>query len=57
MYNVVMADNEHMQCMEVWGGSQLTARGVEMGGVNAWVYSKPYAGRSGVGMFIMRLVV
>lgn len=31
-----------MQCMEVWGGSQLTARDVEMGGLNVWVYSKPY---------------
>jgi sigma-B regulation protein RsbU (phosphoserine phosphatase) len=31
-----------MQCMEVWGGSQLTSRGVEMGGLDAWVYSKPY---------------
>jgi serine phosphatase RsbU (regulator of sigma subunit) len=30
--------------MEVWGGSQLTARGVEFGGLDAWVYSKPYAG-------------
>jgi hypothetical protein len=39
-----MPDNQHMQCMEVWGGSQLTARGVEMGGIDAWVYSKPYAG-------------
>jgi sigma-B regulation protein RsbU (phosphoserine phosphatase) len=28
--------------MEVWGGSQLTARGVEMGGLDAWVYSKPH---------------
>jgi phosphoserine phosphatase RsbU/P len=28
--------------MEVWGGSQLTARGVAMGGLDAWVYSKPY---------------
>jgi phosphoserine phosphatase RsbU/P len=34
--------NQHMQCMEVWGGSQLTARGVEFGGLDAWVYSKPY---------------
>ncbi len=33
---------EHMQCMEVWGGSQLTSRGVEFGGLDAWVYSKPY---------------
>src|ERR1700676_1074026 len=32
-----------MQCMEVWGGSQLTAAGVEFGGLDAWVYSKPYA--------------
>jgi len=31
-----------MQCMEVWGGSQLTARGVTFGGLDAWVYSKPY---------------
>jgi serine phosphatase RsbU (regulator of sigma subunit) len=30
--------------MEVWGGSQLTARGVEFGGLEAWVYSKPYGG-------------
>jgi len=35
---------ERMQCMEVWGGSQLTARGVELGGLDAWVYSKPYGG-------------
>jgi phosphoserine phosphatase RsbU/P len=33
---------EHMQCMEVWGGSQLTARTVELGGLDAWVYSRPY---------------
>jgi sigma-B regulation protein RsbU (phosphoserine phosphatase) len=33
---------QHMQCMEVWGGSQLTERGVEFGGLDAWVYSKPY---------------
>src|SRR5579863_9144736 len=33
---------QHMQCMEVWGGSQLTSRAVEFGGLNVWVYSKPY---------------
>ena len=33
-----------MRCMEVWGGSQLTDRGVEFGGLDAWVYSKPYGG-------------
>jgi phosphoserine phosphatase RsbU/P len=31
-----------MTCMEVWGDSQLTARGLEMGGLDAWVYSKPF---------------
>src|ERR1700675_723209 len=33
---------QQMTCMEVWGGSQLTTRGVEMGGLDAWVYSKPH---------------
>jgi sigma-B regulation protein RsbU (phosphoserine phosphatase) len=33
---------QQMQCMEVWGGSQLTTRGVEFGGLDAWVYSKPH---------------
>ena len=33
---------QRMQCMEVWGGSQLTAAGVAFGGLDAWVYSKPY---------------
>src|SRR5579862_1080164 len=33
---------QHMQCMEVWGGSQLTSRAVEFGGLDAWVYSKPF---------------
>src|SRR5258708_20208610 len=35
---------QHMQCMEVWSGSQMTARGVAFGGLDAWVYSKPYGG-------------
>ena len=38
----VSAEPAHMQCMEVWGGSQLTARCVEFGGLDTWVYSKPY---------------
>ena len=33
---------QHMQCMEVCGGSQLTTRGVVFGGLDAWVYSKPH---------------
>jgi phosphoserine phosphatase RsbU/P len=28
--------------MEVWGDSQLTERGIEMGGLDAWVFSKPF---------------
>src|SRR5580692_6613448 len=36
------AAQQQMTCMEVWGGSQLTTRGVEMGGLDAWVYSKPF---------------
>jgi serine phosphatase RsbU (regulator of sigma subunit) len=31
-----------MQCMEVWGGSQLTSQGVELSGLDVWVYSKPF---------------
>jgi hypothetical protein len=38
---------QHMQCMEVWGGSQLTSRCVEFGGLDAWVYSKPLASARG----------
>jgi sigma-B regulation protein RsbU (phosphoserine phosphatase) len=39
---VIEQPSQQMQCMEVWGGSQLTARGVEFGGLDAWVYSKPH---------------
>ncbi len=35
---------ERMQCMEVWGGSQLTSQRVAFGGLDAWVYSKPFDG-------------
>jgi len=43
-YNVAVSvqATQHMQCMEVWGGSQLTSNTVELGGLEAWVYSKPY---------------
>jgi sigma-B regulation protein RsbU (phosphoserine phosphatase) len=43
-YNAIVSlqPAQHMQCMEVWGGSQLTSSGVEMGGLDAWVYSKPH---------------
>ncbi len=36
------APSQKMQCMEVWGGSQLTSQGMEFGGLDAWVYSKPF---------------
>jgi serine phosphatase RsbU (regulator of sigma subunit) len=43
-YNAAVSEqpSQQMQCMEVWSGSQLTARGVAFGGLDAWVYSKPY---------------
>lgn len=43
-YNAFMTDSptQHMQCMEVWGGSQLTSDGVELAGLDVWVYSKPF---------------
>jgi len=36
------APQQHMTCMEVWGGNQFTTQGVEFGGLDTWVYSKPY---------------
>src|SRR5580693_4863735 len=33
---------QHMACMEVWGGSQLAESGVQLGGLDVWVYSKPF---------------
>jgi len=37
------AEATHMTCMEVWGGSQLIDTAVQLPGLEAWVYSKPYA--------------
>ena len=42
-------DDQFMQCMEVWGGSEATDRGVVMAGLDAWVYSKPYGASAGGG--------
>lgn len=33
-----------MTCMEVWGGNQAVDTSVELSGLDAWVYSRPYAG-------------
>ena len=35
-------DHDRMPCMEVFGGSELTARGVQFGGLDPWLFSKPY---------------
>src|SRR5690349_11747250 len=36
------ADMHVMQCMEIWGGNQLFDSNVQLTGVDAWVYSRPY---------------
>src|SRR3954451_14589991 len=36
-------DPQTMTCMEVWGGNSLTSNSVSIHGLDAWVYSKPYA--------------
>jgi phosphoserine phosphatase RsbU/P len=43
-FEPIFEDNAagQMQCMEVWGGSQLTTRAMEFGGLDCWVYSKPH---------------
>lgn len=33
----------NMLCMEVWGGNNPVSSSVELGGLEAWVFSKPYA--------------
>lgn len=35
-----------MQCLEVWGGSVAAESGVSVPGVDAWVYSEPFAGEA-----------
>ena len=38
-----MPQPQTMTCMEVWGGNSLTDNAVSMAGLDAWVYSKPFA--------------
>jgi hypothetical protein len=33
---------QRMHCMEVFGGSQLAARAVQFGGLDTWLFSKPF---------------
>lgn len=43
-------DRPHiMQCMEVWGGNQITDSGVSMAGLDAWVFSRPFGNAAGGG--------
>ena len=40
---------EQMECMEIWGGTEPIARRVQMRGLDAWVYSRPYEQADGGG--------
>src|SRR6266550_2791582 len=40
---------ELMQCMEVWGGSDIVDKTVAISGLDAWVYCKPYLDAEGGG--------
>lgn len=35
-----------MQCLEVWGGNVAAHSGVSVPGIDAWVYSEPFAGEA-----------
>ncbi len=37
--------DKRLQCMEVWGGNRAADTRVELTGLDAWVYSKPYQGQ------------
>jgi hypothetical protein len=38
-----------MRCFEVWGGNNAVDHGVVMAGLDAWLYSRPYAGHKAGG--------
>src|SRR5262249_55289034 len=40
--SMTASPSQHMQCMEVWGGSQIASSGVELAGLDVWIYSKPF---------------
>lgn len=35
-------ESSHLMCMEVWGGSEAISRHIPMGGLDAWVFSRPF---------------
>src|SRR6188474_3793463 len=43
------APGHTMSCMEVWGGNQGVDTGVQMAGLDAWIYSRPYGKASAGG--------
>ena len=45
---------QYMQCMEVWGGSQLTSSGVELAGLDAGEYNSTLTGEWTRGLLIRR---
>ncbi len=36
-----------MRCMEIWGGNRAVDSAVSVPGIDAWVFSQPYAGDAG----------
>ncbi len=50
MQSIPPANNaETMTCMEVWGGSQPIDSHIQMAGLDAWVYCKPFEGATAGG--------
>src|SRR3954464_850963 len=49
-----MATTERMSCMEVWGGSEAADAAVNLPGLDAWVFSRPYeqASAGGDGYYV-----
>jgi phosphoserine phosphatase RsbU/P len=43
------AEPHTMRCFEVWGGNNAVDHGVVMAGLDAWLYSRPYAGHKAGG--------
>lgn len=39
-----MPDKHQLQCMEIWGGNHFAESCINLGGLDAWVYSRPYGG-------------
>jgi len=49
MQDTTSSETEVMQCMEVWGGSQPIDAHIQMSGLDAWVYCKPFQGATAGG--------